>query len=218
MAGPYGALLSGGLSALGGAGAFGSSDSGMSDMADAIMAGIKFSKEIYGEARTDLEQHRGAGTEALPWMKEVASAESPLYKMRMEDSEAAINRAMAARGLFGSGAATGELAESARRVTAEEAEARWERNKYLSDVGLRGSEATVQAGTATMGNISQMYSQLGAGYQQAGDTKAGIIGSTAGALNQAVQGGIGNAYFKKFMGGGGGGGGGRTYGGSSGTI
>ena len=192
-------LIGAGTSLAGGLLGGGSSDSGSDAMAAAIMEGINFQKEQYTQGREDLAPFRGLAENALPYLTEAAGAESPLYQMRLKDSQDAIEAMMAKQGRFGSGAAVAATAENARRVSAEEAEARWGRNLSLADMASGAAKYTVGAGQQAASGIADSYNKLGQTYYQQGQNKAGAYGGIAGGLNQAVQGGMENYFFRQYL-------------------
>lgn len=80
--------------------------------------------------------------------------QNPLYQWQQKQGEKAINRSMAARGMWNSSAATNQLSNFNESLNAQE------RGRLLSDLGNalnvgRGSLASVGQGASAYGNIAQ---------------------------------------------------------------
>lgn len=172
-----------------------SASKGAKAMRAAAEQQIAFQREMYAKWQKDFAPYREAGEEALPFMRAAASAESPLYALRKEDTEKAIERALAKRGQFFSGAGINTLAESSRRLSAEEAEARWRRSKELAEMGRMATGMMASAQGATGAQVGGAYGQLGRNEMAV----AGQKGSAYAGINQAIQGGLSNYYFDQYL-------------------
>lgn len=192
-------LVSGGLSLAGGLLGGRSAKKGMKQMARAIREATQFQREMYNRLYGDLAPYRELSTEALPYLRQAAGEESPLYRLRLEDTEKAINRYLASRGLFNSGVAGELLAQNARRLSAEEAAQRWARMMGLAELGFKARGLGGRLGVATGSNVASTQGVLGQGYLRAGENLASIYGNTAAGINQAIQGGLSNYYFNQFL-------------------
>lgn len=143
---------------------------------------------------------------------------SPLYKFRRQEGERAINRQLASRGLYNSGAGLETLARFGAQLEGEESEKVYSRLAGLINVGATASNnlAGIQgslgnallSGTTALGStIGQIYANAGGpiGAAQAGRYNA--IGGAATGVANALTGGIQNymmlPFFKSFGGGGG---------------
>ena len=194
----------------------------------ALEAGIEQQKKLYEQGRLDLAPYRAVGPGSLNYLTSAAEgATSPLYQLQLEDSEKAINRALAARGLFGSGVGVEALGPNARRLAASEAQARWGRNLSLAGIGQQAATTSAGGGQALGQSIADNYRFIGSTRAQGALARGQAGVDFAGAANQAIQGGLSNyytrqragqpGYFSQFFGGGGGGAGvGGDIGGYSG--
>ena len=180
----------------------------------ALAEGLAQQKQLYEQGRTDLAPYRAVGPGALNYLSSAAEgATSPLYQLQLEDSEKAINRALAARGLFGSGVGIEALGSNARRLAASEAEARFGRNVRLAGIGQQAVATSAGGGQALSQSISDNYRYIGATGANAALARGQAGVDFAGAANQAIQGGLSNyytqqragqpSYFSQFFGGGG---------------
>lgn len=166
---------------------------------------LRQQQEVYEQGRADLTPFTQAGQTGLPYLQAAAGgAGSPLYQLRLEESEKGVNRALAARGLYGSGTAIEALSANARRAAAEESEARWGRSLQLSELGLRGASA-LQGGAGNYQQaISNYAGMMGDAQAQKWLTQGQAGAGFAAGANQAIQGGLQNYYTQQAGGGGGG--------------
>lgn len=113
---------------------------------------------------------------------------SPLYGLQMKESEQGINRAMAARGMYGSSAATNALARSGERIGANEAERQYGRiagtlgqmmgqgNQYVAGMGQTAGNMgnlTTNYGNQKADNAMWQGQNRASMYQNIGDTFTG---------------------------------------------
>lgn len=151
---------------------------------------------MYEQTREDMEPWREAGEWALEELRGMVGAgpgefeESPGYQFRLAEGEKGINRAMAARGRWDSGAALKALTRFNQDYASNEYDkflARYYQSlgpfQSLAGVGQTATTYLGGIGQQTAGNVAQAYNAAGAaqaaGYQ-----------NMAGAVNQ----GVGNLY------------------------
>ena len=172
---------------------------GAAQMAQAQREATALQRQMYETGYRDLSPYREVGQPALNYMQSAASAESPLYQMRMQDTIAELNRQMAARGQYFSGAAMQNvLGDATRRITAEEAESRWGRNALLGQMGYGAAAGGAQLGQQYAGQAGQTMMQGASGIANQYNQGAGARQNALAGVNQAVQGGIGNYYFGQY--------------------
>lgn len=149
--------------------------------------------------QAELAQLEGAQTPAAeftPWNLE----ESPTYRLQMEDTQRAIDRAARARGLYGSGYAMKTSADASRRLAADEQQAQLTRLTGLTSMGQEASAGMAGSGLASANAMTNLYGQgaqtLASAYQNqatgvgnaayaSGGAKAGVwgnVGQIGGAL------------------------------------
>lgn len=168
---------------------------GAAQMAEAIRQSTALQREMFERGWGALTPYREAGAGIMPYLSSAATMESPLYRMRMEDTMRELNRQLGARGQFFSGRAMQDiLGDAMRRITAEEAEARWRRGFSLADLGRLSAAMSAQA-------ASQYGGQAGETLMGGARSLADIYGQGAsawqdafGGLNQAIQGSLKNYY------------------------
>lgn len=86
---------------------------------------------------------------------------SPMYTWQQEQGERAINRALAARGLYNSSAALNQLSDFNRALGAEESERQYGRLMDLTNIG-RGAATQSGAAAANTGNaLAGLYQAQG---------------------------------------------------------
>jgi hypothetical protein len=163
-------LIGGGLSAGGnilGSLFGGSSDSG--DLEEAIYAGIAEQRRQYDETVKRFQPYYEAGTGALPYMTDIAYnlETSPLYTWRLKEAQEANDKALAARGLYNSGAGLQLQSDTVNQLSAEESENKWNRLNTLAGYGSSAAANTASAGASSANTISNLYSTLGTAQNQA---------------------------------------------------
>lgn len=135
---------------------------------------------------------------------------SPAYKFRQEEGNRALNRQLAARGLYNSGAGLETLARFQAQLEGEESDKIFSRLAGLINVGASASnnKAGIQAnlgnalmgGTASLGNmIGQVYANAGAGIGGAQANRYNAIGGIATGVTNALTGGIQNYMMLPFF-------------------
>lgn len=107
--------------------------------------------------------------------------ESPLYRWQQEQGEKSIDRSMAARGLYGSSAATNALSNFQRGLGAEESERQYGRVAGMVDMGRGGANSYMSNRSATAGNTGNLAINLGNNLSQnalrAGDNRSSMFQS-----------------------------------------
>src|SRR3990167_3738316 len=83
-----------------------SSSKAASASSKAASKAAKTEIDMFNEQMRLMEPYREAGYKALPELEKMAYdySASPLYKFQLEEGTRALNRQLAARGIFGSGA------------------------------------------------------------------------------------------------------------------
>lgn len=157
-------LLGGGISA--GGNILGSLFGGGGDTSDlegAIYAGIAEQRRQYDETVKRFQPYYEAGTGALPIMEKIAYnlETSPLYKWQLQQEQEAADKALAARGLYNSGAGLQLQSDITNRLTAQEGENKWNRLNTLAGYGSSAAANTANAGTNSANTISNLYTTLG---------------------------------------------------------
>lgn len=169
--------------------------------------------ELDEKARRDVAPFREYGIEAgdlaMRLLRPGASVEpmlqeSPLFRWQQEMGTRAINRELAARGLYGSGAGLEQLQRFTNQLVAEEGDRYFNRLYNMTALG-QNAAARMATGTAMTGNnLADMMSRMGAAGASAigasGQAIAGIGTGIADTANQFL-----NNYLlaKMFSGGGG---------------
>jgi hypothetical protein len=165
-------------------------------------------ERMYNQTRSDFEPYRQAGVQALPQLQNTGLPNLPdnfrfsmdpndeVYKWKQEQGEEAINRALAARGLYNSRAGVNVLADFNKDLNAEESTMQYNRalqkygldysratdlynTKYgnalnLANIGRGASTTTAQAGTNTANSLAKHLSKPGKSigqYRHAGGSK-----------------------------------------------
>ena len=174
--------------------------------------------EMYGQTRKDLKPYRKAGYGALGDLQEMGlslpgafdfkmDTESDSYKWKQQQGEEAINRAMAARGLYGSRAGVNSLADFNQSLANEEYTDQYNRAlqgynldygramdqynaKYgtalnLANMGMGSNATTAGAGQQTAQGIQSAHAQMGNALQQSALTSGQSIASMWNNLGQS---------------------------------
>lgn len=155
------------------------------------------------QTRADQAPYRAAGTSALaqimadqtnPGGVADGLAKDPGYQFRLNQGEAAINRAAAANGTGYSGAALKALARFNSGTASDEYGARFNRLASLAGIGQTATNATQTAGTAANGQLNT----LGANYSANTTANLGALGESRAsgyvATSNALGSGIKNLY------------------------
>ncbi len=160
---------------------------------EGVDASVAESRRQFDLNREDLAPFRATEAAALGRLDELSSGDfssfftSPGFEFRREEGTRGIENRFAASGGAQSGNALRRLAEFNSGLASQEFGANFNRN--LSLAGLGGTQATVTSGT----NISRDISNT---LERGGDVRAsGIMG-----VNDAIQGGLGNALFAQGAG------------------
>ena len=154
---------------------------------------VKLQKEIYHQTRADMEPYRLTGYEALKDLKGVnlnlpenfqfeMDTGSDSYRWKQEQGEEAINRALAARGLYGSRAGLDTLSDFNRSLAADEYTDQY--NRALQGYNLDYGKA-MDLYNAKYGQISDLLN-VGLGGQ-----------ASVNAARQNMAQGIQNAYMQR---------------------
>lgn len=118
--------------------------------------------------------------------------ESPGYRFRMDEGTKAIERSMAARGLFSSGPAAKALTRFAQGTASEEFDKYANALRSMAGIGQTATNATQAAGAQAAGGISQA---LTAG----GNARASSYANTGAAINNGISNVMG-AYLMRGQG------------------
>ena len=112
---------------------------------------------------------------------------SPLYQMQLQEGSESINRQLASRGLWNSGAGVEALSDYTRRLLATDAMRQQGLMETLAGYGQGTSQAALSASMQLGGGLASAYSGAGANISnslmQAGQNRAQL--SLAGGQNQA---------------------------------
>ena len=197
--------------------------SGQGEAAAALMKyaemALQAQREAYTNAEkavsTGIEQITGiaapynkAGIEALNIMKKVAFSleTSPLYQWQQAEGEKAINRQLAARGLYNSGAGLEDLRRFQTQLGAEETERQYGRVERIAGLGAQFAGQTMGLTASLKGILANAAIQSGQGlantYMGTGTGLAGLYGQGGQDLaNIYSQGGanIGNLLYSGGM-------------------
>lgn len=135
--------------------------------------------------------------EFSPWNLE----ESPTYRLQMEDTQRAIDKALRARGLYGSGYGVSSQADNARRLAAAEQAAQLTRLQGLTSMGQEARTGMASGGLAAASQMANLYgqgAQLATQTYQNQGTALGNAALMSGAAQAANYGSIGNAIANAF--------------------
>ena len=142
--------------------------------------------------REDYAPYREAGERALTQMEAMTDPSqdydlegTEAYQFRREQGQRALNNTLAATGNRFSGRAAKEAMRFGQGLASQEFGQQYNRLAGLAGTGQTATGQTGQAGMQMAGNVGQAYQQMGQAQAQAS------LGQ-AGAMNQAIQGGIGN--------------------------
>lgn len=169
---------------------------GAQSQADAIERSAQLASntalELNTRARADLAPFRGYGVQAGDQLSRLLfgganiaefTEGSPLFQFQSEMGSRNINRELAARGLFNSGAGLETLQRFNNQLVGEEADRMYNR---LANLTTMGSNAA--AGMATMTN--QTGNQVAGIQANAGVAQGNAIANQYNALGGAIQGGF----------------------------
>jgi hypothetical protein len=125
--------------------------------------------------------------------------QDPGYEFRQQEGEKGINRSLAARGGYNSGAALKALDKYNQEYASNEFSNAYNRdaaNKARTFSFLSGTAGQgLQAAGTKAGFLQQSANQQGANTMNAGTNQAQLGMQGASAWNDAIQGGIGNAIY-----------------------
>lgn len=140
---------------------------------------------------SDLQNRQRMGQAAEQIQRGDFMKSSPLYDWQEEIGTRGINRDMAARGMFGSSAATNRLADFRRALGAEETERKYGRLAGLIDMGRGGANTYVGARGNTAGNLGNLAINVGntnAGYTvDRGNARASLYGGLGSLPMQGLS-------------------------------
>ena len=220
------AIIGGGAAILGGAIAHDASRKGTNTAADAARYTADKSsaaqERMYNQTRSDFEPYRQAGVQALPQLQNAGLPNLPenfkfsmdpndeIYRWKQEQGEEAINRALAARGLYNSRAGVNTIADFNKDLAAEESTMQYNRalekygldysratdlynTKYgnalnLANIGRGASTTTAQAGTNTANALANIYQNQG---NQLGNIAMQGAANKASSINSGIAGVLG---------------------------
>ncbi len=204
---PATAMLIGGGMAAGGnilGSIFGGGGSDTSDLEAAIYAGIAEQRRQYDETVKRFQPYYEAGTGALPYMTDIAYnlETSTLYTWRLKEAQEAADKALAARGLYNSGAGLELQNKIVNQLSAEESENKWNRLNTLAGYGSSAAANTASTGASSANTISNLYATLG-NAQSAANTSAAnnmtSLYSGLGALGAGAMTGYGQTTAYQNM-------------------
>jgi hypothetical protein len=192
-------LVAGGLGAGGSifSGIMGAS--GASKQADAIRYAAEVARqtalELDAKARADLDPFRSIGVRAGQTLESLMYGgggvseylkPSELYKFQSEIGSRDINRQLAARGLYGSGAGLETLARFTNQLVADEGERYYNRLAGLTTLGANAAARQATGSIQTGTNLSQILANAGAQQGQAYAAQYNALGQgIGGAFGQA---------------------------------
>lgn len=200
-------------------------DKGMEAQGQYTQQSVDALTDYYNKAMEQYSPFQEAGQTALQQLESMRQGgTSDLFKLQQEETETAINRQAAKRGLFGSPASLKVQADAARRISAEEADRQFSREFQIANLGANFSQAAGstsqqtgtgianifnQAGGRTLpafqnlgNNISGSFNQLAQSQGRAGEVQGQLMGQGAIAQGQgASAGNVANAGFYNTLGG-----------------
>jgi hypothetical protein len=151
---------------------------------------------MYQQNRADLEPWRTAGISGLnnmvkmttPGEKIGAMYMDPGYRWRVSQTEQAIDRALASRGMYDSGRALKQINRDIGGLSSVEYGNAFNRNASLANLGQTATNTGVNAGTTAAGSVANNITGAGnataSGYVGAGNA---ITGGLQGYINQQNQ-------------------------------
>lgn len=209
-------------------GLFGASAAGK--QADAIRysadRGAEVVEKMNDQARADLKPFRDMGVDAGKQLMRMllgggeemnaVTTASPLFKFQSELGMRNINRDLAAKGLFGSGAGLETLARFNNQLVGEEADRLFGRLFNVTSLGENAAAKTASGNIATGQSIAGIEQGAGQGIAGAIGNQYRAISSSIGSGVDAIRGGVNDfvgyqmyqPLLQRLAGGGGGGGGG----------
>ena len=149
------------------------------------------------------QQKQGLGEFDISSLATYSPQVSPLFKLQQEQGESAINRSLAARGLFNSGAAIRSLSDFNRNLLAEESQRQYGRLADIVNLGSGAAAGGAASAQNTGNTLASAYQNLGQGLQQAayqgGQARAGMYQN----MSNQIMGGFGaymqNNQFNQMM-------------------
>ena len=147
---------------------------------------------LYGQAKESLAPFRGYGIQAGDQLTNLlfgggdvsaVTKASPLFQFQSEMGSRNINRELAARGMWNSGAGLETLQRFNNQLVGEEADKMYGRLFNLTQLGQNAAAQTASSATATGNNASQIQ-------MQAGMAQGGAIANQYNAVGSAIQGGF----------------------------
>lgn len=150
------------------------------------------SKRIYEEQRDMFRPYYEVGTGALPEYQKMLSGdyemtESPAAKYQREQATKAMNRAMASRGMSGSGNAINRLTELNSSIAAQDWNNQYNRLIDAIKIGQGAAGSAGQAGSAYANNVGNAMNSLSNIYQNQGNTLSSIYTNMGNQFNQNMQ-------------------------------
>lgn len=155
---------------------------------DAQMAALSAQKDIYNQTSADFQPYADVGKRAIPAYEKMLNGgydmkESPAAKYQLTQGTKALNRAMASRGLSGSGNAVNRLTDLNSSIATSDWSNQYSRILDALKLGTGASSSMGSAGNVLSGATGQNAGQTSATAMSAGNTLAGIYGNLG--TNQA---------------------------------
>lgn len=178
--------------------------SGASKQAGAITAAAQIASstalELNNRARADLAPFREMGLSAggtltgllLGGDVSAVTKASPLFQFQSEIGMRNINRELAARGLFNSGAGLETLQRFNNQLVGEEADRLYGRLQNMTNMGQSAAAGMAASSQQTGSNISQIQANAGIAQGGAIANQYNAIGGAIGGGFNAIAGGISN--------------------------
>jgi len=172
-------------------GAKASKDASKLSAAVALMA-LMEQKRQYDEQKKMFMPYYETGTGALEDYQKMLQGgydmkESPAAQYQLEKSTKAMNRAMAARGLSGSGNAVNRLTELNSSIAASDWSNQYNRLLDAIKIGTGAASSAGQAGQNYANAVSNTANNLGNIYQNNANTLGSIYQNAATGINNAMN-------------------------------
>ncbi len=145
-------------------------------------------QERYEQIRKDTAPYRRLGRMGANWLRDVYLTgdvpyeASPGYEFRRGEGERAIDRMMAARGLYGSGARGRALSRYADDLASQEYEQGFNRLATLANIGQQGQAMGQQGASSALARATKYGLAGGQARQSAYDRSSGAAINTLAGL------------------------------------
>lgn len=161
----------------------------------AIQSGADKSADIMGymfdKAWGGAQPYRTLGEQTLPYLQYATTGQgtpynvetSPLYQWQKDKGTEALNRQLAARGLYGSGAGLQSLSDFYRALGAEETDKQY--NRFLNAVNIgRGAQTEQSNNAMTTGqSLGNLYANTG---RLVGQSRQGLYENIGNQVNSGL--------------------------------